>query len=80
MLALEFVALRFWVIVGFIIQLGMHMDTLIEIFKQHNEIEIIDTPLDIYLEIPHLAYLEVKKPNGGKALLFTRPIDSRNGT
>ncbi len=77
---MEFVALRFWVIVGFIIQLGMHMDTLIEIFKQHNEIEIIDTPLDIYLEIPHLAYLEVKKPNGGKALLFTRPIDSRNGT
>ena len=51
---------------------------IIEILKQHNELEIIDLPLDIYLEIPHLAYLEVKKPNGGKALLFTNPIDSRN--
>lgn len=51
---------------------------IIELFKQHDELEIINTPLDIYLEIPHLAYLEVKKPNGGKALLFTNPIDSRN--
>lgn len=55
------------------------MQRTIELLKQHDELEIIDTPLDIYLEIPHLAYLESKKPNGGKALLFTRPLDSRGG-
>lgn len=41
------------------------------------ELKIIDEPLDIYLEIPHLAYLEVKKKYG-KALLFTHPIDKKN--
>ncbi|HEX5710275.1 MAG TPA: menaquinone biosynthesis decarboxylase [Sulfuricurvum sp.] len=50
----------------------------IELLKSHNELRIIDTPLDIYLEIPHLAYAEVKKEDGGKALLFTHPIDSKN--
>ncbi len=54
------------------------MQRIIDIFKRHDELTIIDTPLDIYLEIPHLAYLEAKKPNGGKALLFTKPIDSRH--
>lgn len=54
------------------------MHRLIETFKQHNEICVVDTPLDIYLEIPHLAYLESKKPNGGKALLFINPIDKKN--
>jgi len=33
-------------------------------------IEIIDTPLDINLEIPHLAYIEAKKENP-KILMFT---------
>ena len=42
-------------------------------------IRIINEPLDIVLEIPHLAYAEVKKDNGGKALLFTHPIDSKTG-
>lgn len=54
------------------------MEEFIELLKKHNELKIIDTPLDIYLEIPHLAYLEVKKPHGGKALLFTHPIDQKN--
>ncbi len=44
-----------------------------------DEIRIINEPLDIVLEIPHLAYAEVKKDNGGKALLFTHPIDSKTG-
>lgn len=52
------------------------MKEIIEILKKENELEIIDTPLDIKLEIPALAYLEVKKPNGGKALLFTNPRDN----
>jgi len=49
----------------------------IELLKSQDEIRIIDTPLDIYLEIPHLAYAEVKKEDGGKALLFTHPLDSK---
>lgn len=55
------------------------MQQMIDLFAKHGELEIIDTPLDIYLEIPHLAYLEVKKNGGGKALLFTNPIDSKRG-
>ncbi|PAF41745.1 menaquinone biosynthesis decarboxylase [Helicobacter sp. 11S02596-1] len=54
------------------------MQTFIELLQKNNELKIIDIPLDINLEIPHLAYLEVKKPGGGKALLFTHPIDSKN--
>ena len=49
---------------------------LIEFLLQHNELKIIDQPLDIYLEIPHLAYIEVKKKDS-KALLFTHPIDKK---
>ena len=54
------------------------MQRFIDLFSKHNELRVIDIPLDIYLEIPHLAYLEAKKPNGGKALLFTHPIDKKN--
>jgi len=54
------------------------MQHTIELLKRHNEITIIEMPLDIYLEIPHLAYIEVKKHNGSKALLFTNPIDKRH--
>ncbi|MDU7692708.1 MAG: menaquinone biosynthesis decarboxylase [Helicobacter sp.] len=46
---------------------------LVELFKTHGEIRVINTPLDIHLEIPHIAYIEAKLPNGGKALLFTNP-------
>lgn len=49
---------------------------LITYLQAHDAVHIIDTPLDIYLEIPHLAYLEVKKPDS-KALLFTHPIDKK---
>ena len=47
----------------------------IEFLKQHNELRIINETLDIKLEIPHIAYIEVKKEGGGKALLFNNPID-----
>ncbi len=57
----------------------MTLQKTIELLKSKNELRIIDTPLDIYLEIPHLAYAEVKKEDGGKALLFTHPIDRRSG-
>jgi 4-hydroxy-3-polyprenylbenzoate decarboxylase len=37
-------------------------------------IKVIDTPLDINLEIPHLAYIEAKKKNP-KILMFTNPVE-----
>ncbi len=54
------------------------MKKTIELLKKHNELRIIDDELDIYLEIPHLAYAEVKKKDGGKAILFTNVIDKKN--
>ena len=47
------------------------MQQTIQMLKMHNEVQIIDKPVDIYLEAAHIAYAEVKKHNGGKALLFT---------
>jgi 4-hydroxy-3-polyprenylbenzoate decarboxylase len=49
----------------------------IEILKKHDLLKIIDEPLDINLEIPHIAYVEVKQ-EVSKALLFTNPIDKKN--
>jgi 4-hydroxy-3-polyprenylbenzoate decarboxylase len=54
------------------------MQKTIDLLTNHNELTIIDEPLDIYLEIPHIAYLEVKKAEEGKALLFTKPLDKKN--
>ncbi|MCX6061221.1 MAG: menaquinone biosynthesis decarboxylase [Campylobacterales bacterium] len=56
----------------------MTLAKALDLLKSHNEVRVIDTPLDIYLEIPHLAYAEVKKEDGGQALLFTHPIDIKN--
>jgi 4-hydroxy-3-polyprenylbenzoate decarboxylase len=55
------------------------MKKTIDLLKKHNELHVIDTELDIYLEIPHLAYMEVKKDGGGKALLFTNAVDKKSG-
>ncbi len=55
------------------------MKKTIKLLEKHNELKVIDTELDIYLEIPHLAYAEVKKKDGGKALLFTNVVDAKNG-
>lgn len=54
------------------------MQEIIQKLKANNLLKIIDEPLDIYLEIPHIAYIEVKKPTS-KAILFTNPIDKKNG-
>lgn len=48
------------------------MQHFIELAKKHNLLKIIDTPLDVELEIPHISYIEVKKEHP-KALLFTQP-------
>ena len=55
----------------------MTQNEAIEILKQNNLLKIIDEPLDIYLEIPHIAYIEIKKDDS-KAILFTNVIDKKN--
>ncbi len=57
----------------------MTLEKTIALLKAHDELRIISEPLDIHLEIPHLAYAEVKKEEGGKALLFTHPVDRESG-
>ncbi len=52
------------------------MQHTIALLKQHDMLKVIDAPLDIYLEIPHIAYAEIKKPRA-KALLFTAPVDKK---
>ena len=55
------------------------MKSTIELLKKHGEVRFIDDELDIYLEIPHLAYAEVKKKDGGDALVFTNVVDKKTG-
>jgi 3-polyprenyl-4-hydroxybenzoate decarboxylase len=42
------------------------LEKTIDLLRSKGELRLIETPLDIKLEIPHLAYAEVKKPDGGK--------------
>lgn len=55
------------------------MQKTIELLKSNGELRVIEQELDIYLEIPHLAYAEVKKKDGGMALLFTNVVDKKSG-
>ncbi|MGE4396950.1 MAG: menaquinone biosynthesis decarboxylase [Sulfurimonas sp.] len=55
------------------------MKRTIELLRKNDELRVVEEELDIYLEIPHLAYAEVKKKDGGKALLFTNVVDKRSG-
>jgi len=55
------------------------MKRSIELLRKNDELRVIEQELDIYLEIPHLAYAEVKKKDGGKALLFTNVVDKKSG-
>lgn len=53
------------------------MKEAIALLKKHNLLKIIDEELDINLEIPHVAYVEVKRPDS-KAILFTNVVDKKN--
>ncbi|MCD6433769.1 MAG: menaquinone biosynthesis decarboxylase [Sulfurimonas sp.] len=55
------------------------MKKTIALLKKHAQLKVIEEELDIYLEIPHLAYAEVKKKDGGLALLFTNVVDKKSG-
>ncbi len=54
------------------------MQKAIELLKKNDLLKIIDDELDIHLEIPHVAYVEVKKEDS-KAILFTNVVDKKNG-
>ncbi|RLA76437.1 MAG: menaquinone biosynthesis decarboxylase [Epsilonproteobacteria bacterium] len=54
------------------------MVEVIEWLKQNGDLKIIDEPLDVILEIPHLAYVEVKKEDS-RPLLFTKPVNRAKG-
>ncbi len=51
---------------------------IIKWLTKEGELRVIDKPLDVELEIPHIAYLEIKKPNA-KPLLFTKPVYRAKG-
>lgn len=50
------------------------MQDYIELLKQNGLLREINAPCSTELEIAHLSYLEVKKPNS-QALLFTKPTN-----
>ncbi len=56
------------------------MKNAIKLLEKNNQLRVIEDELDIYLEIPHIAYAEVKKKDGGDALLFTNVVDKKSGT
>jgi len=54
------------------------MNDVVAWLKEHGNLKIIEEPLDVELEIPHVAYVEVKKPDS-RPLLFTRPVWREKG-
>ncbi|MBT8349165.1 MAG: menaquinone biosynthesis decarboxylase [Sulfurovum sp.] len=56
----------------------MKTNSTIELLKANDLLRVINDELDIYLEIPHIAYVEVKQETS-KALLFTNVVDKKNG-
>ncbi|EOV0801647.1 menaquinone biosynthesis decarboxylase [Campylobacter coli] len=53
------------------------MKEFIQILKENDLLRVIEEPVDVDLEIAHLAYMEAKKGEKGKALLFKNPIDKK---
>ncbi len=49
------------------------MQKFINLLEKNGLLKIIQSPVDTELEMGHIAYIEAKKGEGGKALLFTRP-------
>ncbi|EDJ6175327.1 menaquinone biosynthesis decarboxylase [Campylobacter jejuni] len=53
------------------------MKEFIQILKENDLLRVIEESIDVDLEIAHLAYIEAKKGEKGKALLFKNPIDKK---
>ncbi len=54
------------------------MQDVVQWLKDNGNLKIIDEPLDVELEIPHVAYVEVKTDNS-RPILFTNPINKSKG-
>ncbi len=54
----------------------MKIDNVVAFLKEECGLKIIDEELDVNLEIPHIAYVEVKKKDS-RPLLFTNPVDRK---
>jgi 4-hydroxy-3-polyprenylbenzoate decarboxylase len=54
------------------------MQDVIQWLKDNGNLKTIDTPLDVELEIPHIAYIEAKQPTP-RPLLFTHPVWREKG-
>lgn len=52
------------------------MERFLENIKKLGKLRVIEEPLDVNLEIPHVAYIEVKKEDS-KVSLFKNPIDKK---
>jgi 4-hydroxy-3-polyprenylbenzoate decarboxylase len=50
------------------------MNNVVEWLIKNGNLKIIDEPLDVELEIPHVAYIEVKTDDS-RPILFTKPIN-----
>ncbi|EIF51926.1 menaquinone biosynthesis decarboxylase [Sulfurovum sp. AR] len=54
------------------------MQDVVQWLKDNGNLKIIDEPLDVELEIPHVAYVEVKTDNS-RPILFTNPVNKAKG-
>ena len=50
------------------------MNDVVQWLKENGNLKIINEPLDVALEIPHIAYVEVKTDDS-RPILFTKPIN-----
>ena len=57
---------------------GICMQDVVQWLKDNGNLKIIDEPLDVELEIPHVAYIEVKTDDS-RPILFTKPINRAKG-
>ena len=53
------------------------LETFLDRLRKHGWLKEIHEPLDVYLEIPHIAYIEAKLKNP-KVLLFIHPVDRQS--
>ena len=54
------------------------MQDVVQWLKENGDLKIIDEPLDVELEIPHVAYVEVKREDS-RPILFTKPVNKAKG-
>ncbi|MEA1952938.1 MAG: menaquinone biosynthesis decarboxylase [Campylobacterota bacterium] len=54
------------------------MQDVVQWLKDNGNLKVIDEPLDVELEIPHVAYVEVKTDDS-RPILFTKPINRAKG-